>query len=45
MARRRWDYFVRWLLNTEPPHEFEIHLPPPQRRGRPGPGDDATGSE
>jgi dipeptidyl aminopeptidase/acylaminoacyl peptidase len=24
MMRRRWDYFVRWLLNTEPPREFEI---------------------
>lgn len=30
MTRRRWDYFVRWLLNTEPPKEFEIKaLPPP----------------
>ena len=24
MMRRRWDYFVRWLLNTEPPKEFKI---------------------
>ncbi len=24
MMRRRWDYFVRWLLNTNPPHEYEI---------------------
>ncbi len=30
MTRRRWDYFVRWLLNTEPPKEFEIRTPPPQ---------------
>ena len=24
MMRRRWDYFVRWLLNTEPPKEYDI---------------------
>ncbi len=24
MMRRRWDYFVKWLLNTEPPREYEI---------------------
>jgi dipeptidyl-peptidase-4 len=35
MTRRRWDYFVRWLLNTEPPKEFEIRTPPPQA-GMPG---------
>lgn len=29
MTRRRWDYFVRWLLNAEPPKEFEIKAPPP----------------
>lgn len=29
MMRRRWDYFVRWLLNAEPPHEFELKTPPP----------------
>ena len=22
MTRRRWDYFVRYLLRTEPPHEY-----------------------
>ncbi len=22
VQRRRWDYFVRWLLNAEPPKEF-----------------------
>jgi dipeptidyl-peptidase 4 len=37
MARRRWDYFVRWLLNTEPPKEFEIRTPPPQGMGMGGP--------
>jgi dipeptidyl aminopeptidase/acylaminoacyl peptidase len=25
--RRRWDYFVRWLLGVEPPREFEIRRP------------------
>jgi dipeptidyl aminopeptidase/acylaminoacyl peptidase len=25
--RRRWDYFVRWLLGVEPPHEYEIKQP------------------
>ena len=30
MIRRRWDYFVRHLLGTEPPKEFELH-PPAQR--------------
>ena len=24
MMRKRWDYFVRWLLNTEPPKEYRI---------------------
>ena len=24
MMRRRWDYFVKWLLNAEPPKEYEI---------------------
>jgi len=28
MVRRRWDYFVRYLLGAEPPHEFELHPPP-----------------
>jgi len=27
MTRRRWDYFVRYLLGAEPPHEFELHPP------------------
>jgi dipeptidyl-peptidase 4 len=25
MIRRRWDYFVRYLLGAEPPKEFELH--------------------
>ncbi len=24
MMRRRWDFFVRWLLETEPPKEYQI---------------------
>jgi len=29
MMRRRWDYFVRYLLGAEPPHEFELKAPNP----------------
>jgi len=32
MVRRRWDYFVRWLLGAEPPKEYELKPP----RGGPG---------
>ena len=35
MTRRRWDYFVRWLLHAEPPKEFEIKPPPPQTGTQP----------
>jgi len=28
MVRRRWDYFVKYLLGAEPPHEYEMHAPP-----------------
>jgi dipeptidyl-peptidase 4 len=45
MMRRRWDYFVRWLLNTEPPHEFDLKTPPPGMRGPGGPGDDSSADE
>jgi hypothetical protein len=34
---RRWDYFMRWLLNTELPHEYELKTPPPMKTGRGGP--------
>ncbi len=27
MMRRRWDYFVRYLLGAEPPKEYEINAP------------------
>jgi len=33
MVRRRWDYFVRYLLGAEPPQGYELHPPP-----RPTPG-------
>jgi dipeptidyl-peptidase 4 len=31
MMRRRWDYFVRYLMGAEPPHEYEMHAPAPER--------------
>jgi dipeptidyl-peptidase 4 len=33
MTRRRWDYFVKYLLGAEPPHEYEMH-PPDARPGQ-----------
>jgi dipeptidyl aminopeptidase/acylaminoacyl peptidase len=27
MVRRRWDYFVRYLLGGEPPQQYEMHAP------------------
>jgi hypothetical protein len=36
MMRKRWDYFVRWLLGAEPPKEYEFH--PPAGGGRGGGG-------
>jgi len=27
MTRRRWDYFVRYLLGAEPPPEYQMHQP------------------
>ncbi|HEY8056118.1 MAG TPA: DPP IV N-terminal domain-containing protein [Terriglobales bacterium] len=27
MMRRRWDYFVRYLLGGTPPHEYKMHEP------------------
>ena len=29
MMRRRWDYFVKWLLSAEPPKEFDLSAPLP----------------
>lgn len=31
MMRRRWDYFVKWLMGAEPPKEFEFKPPTPVR--------------
>lgn len=27
MVRRRWDYFARYLLGAEPPHEYKLQPP------------------
>jgi dipeptidyl-peptidase-4 len=35
MTRRRWDYFVRYLLGATPPKEYELH-PPAAPAGPPG---------
>jgi hypothetical protein len=35
--RRRWDYFVKWLLDAEPPREYEVRTPQGGGRGG-GPG-------
>lgn len=34
MVRRRWDYFVRYLLGAAPPKEYQMH-PPAQSQDRP----------
>jgi dipeptidyl aminopeptidase/acylaminoacyl peptidase len=36
MQRRRWDYFVKWLLNTDPPKEYQFVAPTGGRAGGPG---------
>ncbi len=36
MMRRRWDYFVKWLLNAEPPRGYEIRTVPAGRIGGAG---------
>ncbi len=28
MTRRRWDYFVKWLLGVEPPKEYQMQQSP-----------------
>src|SRR6059058_364340 len=35
LARRRWDYFVRYLLGVNPPSNFEIHEDREPTPGRP----------
>jgi dipeptidyl-peptidase-4 len=32
MVRRRWDYFVKYLLGAEPPREYQMHSPADSRR-------------
>ncbi len=39
MMRRRWDYFVKWLLGVDPPKEYQIGQPAGGRGGTP-PGQD-----
>lgn len=34
MMRRRWDYFVRYLLGKKPPREYDIKPPAEQRGAR-----------
>ena len=34
MMRRRWDYFVKWLLGAEPPKEYLIKPAPAGGRGQ-----------
>jgi hypothetical protein len=29
MVRRRWDYFVKYLMGAEPPKEYQMAAPPP----------------
>jgi dipeptidyl-peptidase-4 len=36
MVRRRWDYFVRYLLGAEPPKEYELKPPAVAPFGPPG---------
>jgi len=33
MMRRRWDYFVKYLMGAEPPKEYAITAPTPAARG------------
>jgi dipeptidyl-peptidase 4 len=36
MMCRRWDYFVTWLLDMQPPKEYEFRATPGGRGGGPG---------
>jgi len=27
MMRRRWDYFVKWLMGVDPPKEYQMQQP------------------
>jgi dipeptidyl-peptidase 4 len=39
MMRRRWDYFVKWLLGAEPPREYQMQPTPTPVRGGTPPGE------
>jgi hypothetical protein len=39
MMRKRWDYFVKWLLDEDPPKEFQF------RPAGGGPGAATAGGE
>jgi hypothetical protein len=43
MVRRRWDYFVRYLMGAEPPKEYELKGLPGVDLGATA-GEDAAGS-
>jgi hypothetical protein len=34
LMRRRWDYFVRYLLGAQPPKEYNIQKSIPQQNTR-----------
>ena len=34
MTRRRWDYFVRYLMGAEPPPNYQMHPPDASGRGQ-----------
>ncbi len=40
--RRRWDYFVRYLMGAEPPREYEIAPAPAGQGGFGGPDDNCS---
>jgi len=44
MTRRRWDYFVRYLADGAPPHEYQMKPPAEPRGGATGgsPNDDGA---
>jgi dipeptidyl aminopeptidase/acylaminoacyl peptidase len=39
VMRRRWDYFVKYLLDAEPPRDYVIPAAPRGRAGAPGGGE------
>jgi hypothetical protein len=37
-GRKRWDWFVKYLLGAKPPADYEMIVPPPKVGGRGGRG-------